>query len=61
VWVAHWEVARTNYSRNYYMWQYTDSGRVSGISGGVDLNVGYRDFAAFIRRHGLNGLGGGAE
>jgi GH25 family lysozyme M1 (1,4-beta-N-acetylmuramidase) len=57
VWVARWDLRFPDYSRNYYMWQYTDSGRVSGIAGNVDLNVGYRDFAEYIRRHGLNALG----
>jgi len=57
IWVAHWGVAQTSLqSGNYYMWQYTDSGRVSGIDGNVDLNIAYRDFAEFTRRHGLNRL-----
>jgi GH25 family lysozyme M1 (1,4-beta-N-acetylmuramidase) len=58
-WVAHWDAAGTDYPHNHYMWQYTDRGRVSGIPGNrgeVDLNVGYRDFAAFIRANGLNGI-----
>jgi len=56
VWVAHWGVARTNYRYPYHMWQYTDKGRVSGIRGDVDLNISYYDFAAILRRHGLNNL-----
>jgi len=57
IWVAHWYVPETTYKGNYHMWQYTDEGRVSGISGNVDLNIAYRDFAAYITRHGLNRLG----
>ncbi|MCL1881974.1 MAG: glycoside hydrolase family 25 protein [Oscillospiraceae bacterium] len=56
IWVAHYEVRQTTFSGNYYMWQYTHYGRVSGIQGDADLNIGYRDFASFIRRHGLNNL-----
>ncbi|MCL2754840.1 MAG: glycoside hydrolase family 25 protein [Oscillospiraceae bacterium] len=52
LWVAHWGVQTTELrgGGNYYMWQYTDSGRVSGIDGDVDLNISYRDFAAYTRR-----------
>jgi len=56
IWVAHIDVSATNYNGNYYMWQYSWKGRVSGITGDVDLNIGYRDFAAYIRKHGLNNL-----
>lgn len=34
------------------IWQYSDTGRVSGINGFVDLNVCYRDFPAEIRGRG---------
>ena len=27
------------------IWQHTDEGKVDGISGNVDMNIGYRDFA----------------
>jgi GH25 family lysozyme M1 (1,4-beta-N-acetylmuramidase) len=61
VWVADWRLSmrpeHTDFPRNYYMWQYTEEGSVSGINGGVDLNVGFRDFGAFIRRERLNGVG----
>jgi GH25 family lysozyme M1 (1,4-beta-N-acetylmuramidase) len=56
VWVAHTRVSATNYKGTYYMWQYSHTGRVSGLTGDVDLNIAYRDFAAYIRRHGLNRL-----
>jgi GH25 family lysozyme M1 (1,4-beta-N-acetylmuramidase) len=48
VWVAHWYVPATTFRGNYYIWQYTDTGRVSGINADVDLNIAYRDFAAYI-------------
>ncbi|MCL2693715.1 MAG: hypothetical protein FWE60_01265 [Oscillospiraceae bacterium] len=55
VWLAHWNETPT-YQGRYYMWQYTDKGRVWGIEGDVDLNVSYRDFAYILRKHGLNHL-----
>ncbi|MEI5909444.1 GH25 family lysozyme [Bacillus spongiae] len=45
-------VARYNYElgRHADIWQHTSSGRVNGISGNVDMNWSYRDFAAEIRK-----------
>jgi GH25 family lysozyme M1 (1,4-beta-N-acetylmuramidase) len=56
VWVAHWDVPATTYAGQYLIWQYTETGRVSGIRGNVDLNIAYRDFAAYIKKHQLNNL-----
>ncbi|MCL2634375.1 MAG: hypothetical protein FWD34_07690 [Oscillospiraceae bacterium] len=56
VWVAHVNVSQTNYKGNYQMWQYSWVGRVSGINGDVDLNIAYRDFAAYIKKMRLNNL-----
>ena len=55
VWLAHW-VAQTDYTGPYGLWQYTDSGRVDGISGNVDMNYLYQDFTPVIKRLGLNGF-----
>lgn len=41
VWVAHTGVNETDYALPYQMWQYSHTGRVSGISGDVDLNYAY--------------------
>jgi len=38
------------------MWQYTSTGKVSGISGNVDLNYCYQDFPTMIKNAGLNGF-----
>ncbi|MEG2712550.1 MAG: GH25 family lysozyme [Clostridia bacterium] len=39
------------------MWQYTESGKMSGISGSsVDMNYAYVDFAKDIRDRGLNNI-----
>ena len=40
------------------IWQYTSTGSVPGISGNVDLDIGYEDYPAIIRKAGLNHLSG---
>lgn len=40
IWLAHY-TSQTNYTGKYDMWQYTDKGRVPGISTDVDLNFSY--------------------
>jgi GH25 family lysozyme M1 (1,4-beta-N-acetylmuramidase) len=55
VWLAQWTATPT-YTKPFHIWQYTDKGRVGGISGDVDLNVSLYDFAEILRRHGLNRL-----
>ena len=42
----------------YGIWQYTGSGRVPGISGDVDLDWAYKDYAAIIQRAGLTKVKG---
>ena len=39
-WVAHY-TKETNYSKDYIMWQFTDSGLLSGVKGPVDFNYLY--------------------
>lgn len=53
-WLAHW-TTKTDYTGAYAMWQYSDVGRVSGISGNVDMDYCYQDFPAQIKAAGLNG------
>lgn len=50
-----------NYGQRYDgidcgIWQFTDSGTVPGISGNVDLDTSFADYAAIIRKAGLNHL-----
>lgn len=40
VWLAHYTTS-TDYAGSYDFWQYTSSGKVSGISGNVDMNYWY--------------------
>lgn len=47
IWVARYpaapypETEHPDYTGNYDMWQYTDNGSISGVSGKVDLNISY--------------------
>ncbi len=46
-WLAHYtnnSEINSDYKYDYTMWQYTSSGSVSGVSGRVDLNIGYRRY-----------------
>lgn len=47
LWLAHYT---SNKKREAKLWQYSDSGKVSGISGGVDMNYCYYDYPAEIRK-----------
>ena len=44
IWVAHYTYdpnKKTNFKYSYNMWQYTDSGKVPGINGNVDIDIRY--------------------
>lgn len=55
LWLAHWGVSEPSYECD--LWQYSSSGSVSGISGRVDMNWGYRDFPTTIKNGKYNGFG----
>lgn len=42
-WLAQWSKKPT-YNKKFTMWQYTSSGKVNGITGSVDMNIGYSDY-----------------
>lgn len=46
-WVAQYNDKNT-YKKSYGIWQYTSSGKVSGINGSTDLNYGYVDYPSLI-------------
>ena len=56
IWLAHW-VDKTSYGGAYGIWQHSEKGRVDGINGNVDLDIGYKDFPTIIKGKGLNGYG----
>ena len=39
------------------MWQYSNKGKINGITGDVDLNESYRDYPDIIQKAKLNGYG----
>lgn len=55
VWVAEWGT-KCKYTGNYGMWQYSETGRIDGISGNVDLDFCYSDYPTAIKRLKLNGF-----
>lgn len=62
IWVAHYGVSKTSYKYSYDIWQYSESGSVSGINHKCDLNYCYKeDFPEVIKKAGLNGFTKSAE
>ena len=59
VWIADYR-GYCGYNGDYKIWQYTSSGSVNGISGNVDCNISYWDYASYIADLGLNGYEGGS-
>lgn len=55
VWVAQY-ASKCTYTGAYGMWQYTNTGKVNGISGNVDLSYCYKDYPTIIKKVGLNGF-----
>ena len=54
VWLAHWTTEdRKNKDYPHGLWQY-GIGKVDGVVGDVDVNIGYRDYPTIIKRAGLN-------
>lgn len=60
LWVAEYG-SRCNYGGSYGIWQYSSTGRVSGISGNVDLDVSTVDYPSVIRKGGFNGYAKGSD
>lgn len=58
LWLASWRndgLPSKDYSSQYGLWQYTDSGKVNGISTAVDLDVAYKDYPTIMKNGGYNG------
>lgn len=43
------------YDEVYGMWQYSCTGTVEGVPGGVDMNVCFKDYPGICRQYGFNG------
>ena len=55
LWVAEWG-PKLNYNGSVGIWQYSETGKVDGISGNVDLDMAYIDYATKVKAKGLNGF-----
>jgi lysozyme len=56
--IAHWVAqyaGKCSYRGSYGIWQYSSSGKVSGITGNVDMNLAYIDYPSIIKSGGFNG------
>ena len=54
MWIASW--GSTPPSISCGIWQKSDSGTISGISGNVDLDVAYKNYPQIMKSAGLNGF-----
>lgn len=59
-WVAQY-ASKCTYGGAYGIWQYSSSGRISGINGNVDLDISYQDYPSVITAGGFNGYGKGSK
>jgi hypothetical protein len=55
LWIAEYG-SKCNYDGLYGMWQYSSTGRISGINGSVDLDECYVDYPTLIKSGGFNGF-----
>jgi GH25 family lysozyme M1 (1,4-beta-N-acetylmuramidase) len=55
LWVAEYG-SKCNYGGTYGRWQYSSEGKVSGISGNVDMDICYVDYPTIIKEGGFNGF-----
>lgn len=54
LWLAQWGVNKTAYSCG--IWQYSETGKIGGINGNVDLNISYKNYPEIMKSKGLNGF-----
>lgn len=59
-WVARYG-SKPKYVQNYGMWQKSETGKISGISGNVDLDECYIDYPKIIKESGKNGFTASSE
>lgn len=56
VWLAAYRKDKPAPGWPFGMWQYTNEGKIPGVSKGVDLSHAYKDYAAIIAKKGLDRL-----
>lgn len=60
IWLADWS-SNLSYSENVTIWQHSQDGEISGITGGVDLNTSFENYPEIIKKLGLNNTEGSSE
>ncbi|MBQ9384478.1 MAG: glycoside hydrolase family 25 protein [Ruminiclostridium sp.] len=55
VWLAQISDEVT-YDGGYYIWQYSFTGKVSGIPNDIDLDISYKNWPEILKKYGLNNL-----
>ena len=55
LWVAQYNYRCTYTANKYGIWQYSDEGRINGISGNVDMDYCYTDYPNIVKNGGYNG------
>ena len=62
VWYARYPLSEKptwneqKYGKQLGMWQYSEEGKIDGISGNFDLNYAYKDYKEIMIKWGLNGF-----
>ncbi len=56
LWAAEWS-DKLRYDGPVGIWQHSEKGKVDGITGNVDLDIGYKNYPTMIKAKGLNGYG----
>ena len=54
LWLAQWNVAAPAVSCG--IWQKSDKGYITGISGNVDIDISYKNYPEIMKQKGLNGF-----
>lgn len=54
LWLAQWNCEKPSYSCG--IWQYSETGKVGGINGNVDMNIAYKNYPEIIKNANLNGM-----
>lgn len=47
IWLAQW-ASKPTWTGSYDLWQYTDSGKLAGLSGSFDMNMAYADYGTVV-------------
>jgi GH25 family lysozyme M1 (1,4-beta-N-acetylmuramidase) len=55
IWVAHWYVNKPSFKGKWGVWQYSEKGKVNGISGYVDIDHGDVNYENIIKKGHYNG------